>query len=145
MRRSFETALMAFVPHAVAIRRSKPTCLRRTPTWTVEGDLESFFDRIDHGILLTLLRKRIADERLIELIRRFLTAGYLQDWHWHATYSGSPQGGVLSPLLSNIYLLEFDRYVEEDLGANQPGETGHAAKNPTYNRINLRINRLSHR
>jgi len=52
---------------------------------------------------------------------------------------------VLSPLLSNIYLREFDRYVEEDLGANQPGETGHAAKNPAYNRINLRINRLSHR
>jgi hypothetical protein len=95
--------------------------------------------------LLTLLRKRIADERLIELIRQFLKAGYLQDWQWHATYSGSPQGGVLSPLLSNIYLLEFDRYVEEDLGANQPRETGHAAKNPAYNRINLRVNRLSHR
>jgi retron-type reverse transcriptase len=72
----------------------KAHLLSHTPTWTLEGDLESFFDRIEHGILLTLLRKRIADERLIELIRRFLKAGYLQDWQWHATYSGSPQGGV---------------------------------------------------
>ena len=118
MRQPFEIVLMGFARHAVVIRPSKPTCLRRTPTWTLEGDLESFFDRIDHGILLTLLRKRIADERLIELIRKFLKAGYLQDWQWYATYSGSPQGGVLSPLLSNIYLLEFDRYVEEVLVLN---------------------------
>jgi group II intron reverse transcriptase/maturase len=123
----------------------KAHLLSHTPTWIMEGDLESFFDRIDHGILLTLLRKRIADERLIELIRRFLKAGYLQDWQWHATYSGAPQGGVLSPLLSNIYLTEFDRYMEEDLGVNQPRHTGHAAKNPAYNRINLQVNRLSHR
>lgn len=142
---AFRDCAHGFRPARSCHTALKAHLLSHTPTWTVEGDLESFFDRIDHGILLTLLRKRIADERLIELIRQFLRAGYLQNWNWHATYSGSPQGGVLSPLLSNIYLLEFDRYVEDDLGANQPRETGHAAKNPAYNRINLQVNRLSHR
>lgn len=122
------------------------TCLlRRTPTWTIEGDLHSFFDTIDHGVLLSVLRKKIADERLIELIRQFLKAGYLQDWRWHATWSGTPQGGVLSPLLANAILHEFDCYVEDVLGANTPLDADYAHRNPAYNRINLRINRCTHR
>ena len=88
---------------------------------------------------------KIADERLLDLIHKFLKAGYLEDWHWHETWSGAPQGGVLSPLLSNIMLHEFDQYMEETRGANQPTERGHAAKNPAYNRVNLKVNRLSHR
>src|SRR2546427_4160836 len=51
---------------------------------------------------------KIADERLLNLIHKFLKAGYMEDWHWHETWSGAPQGGVLSPLLSNIMLHEFD-------------------------------------
>ena len=69
----------------------------------------------------------------------------MEDWHWHETWSGAPQGGVLSPLLSNIMLHSFDQYMEETWGANQPTERGHAAKNPAYNRVNLKVNRLSHR
>ena len=93
--------------HGFRPRRSCHTALqtillRGTPTWTIEGDLERYFDTIDHGILLTLLRKRIADERLIELIRMFLKAGYLEDWHWYATWSGTPQGSVISPVLANV-------------------------------------------
>ncbi len=131
-QRSCHTALRAYL-------------LKRTPTWTIEGDLESFFDRIDHEVLLRLLRKKIADERLIELIHKFLKAGYLQDWQWHATWSGTPQGGTLSPLLSNVILHEFDQYIEDELGANQPLERGHEGTNPAYNRINLKVNRRSHR
>jgi len=91
------------------------------------------------------LRKKIADERLLDLIHKFLKAGYMENWHWHQTWSGAPQGGVLSPLLSNVMLHAFDSYMEETWKANRPAERGHAAKNPAYNRVNLKVNRLSHR
>ena len=103
------------------------------------------FDTIDHGVLLSLLRKKIADERLLDLIHKFLKAGYMENWQWHQTWSGAPQGGGLSPLLSNVMLHEFDHYMEETWQANRPTEQGHAAKNPAYNRVNLKVNRLSHR
>jgi RNA-directed DNA polymerase len=136
--------------HGFRPERSCQTALRAyvrsgTPTWTIEGDLKSYFDTIDHGVLLSLLRKKIADERLLDLIHKFLKAGYLEDWHWHETWSGAPQGGVLSPLVSNVMLHEFDQYMEDTWGANQPTERGHAAKNPAYNQVNLKVNRLSHR
>jgi retron-type reverse transcriptase len=116
-----------------------------TPTWTIEGDLKSYFDTIDHGVLLSLLRKKIADERLLDLIHKFLKAGYMENWQWHQTWSGAPQGGVLSPLLSNVMLNAFDHYMQETWQANRPSERGHAAKNPAYNRVNLNVIRLSHR
>ncbi len=133
--------------HGFRPRRSCHTALqtillRGTPTWTIEGDLERYFDTIDHGILLTLLRKRIADERLIELIRMFLKAGYLEDWHWYATWSGTPQGSVISPVLANVVLHELDQYMEDVLGANRRKETGYGRRNLAYNRVNLRVNLL---
>lgn len=81
--------------------------------WFIEGDIKGFFDNIDHHVLVGLLRKRIRDEKLINLIWKFLRAGYVEDWTFHKTYSGSPQGGIISPLLSNIYLHELDKYVEQ--------------------------------
>ncbi len=136
--------------HGFRPERSCQTALRAylrsgTPTWTIEGDLKSYFDTIDHGVLLNLLRKKLADERLLDLIHKFLKAGYMEDWHWHETWSGAPQGGVLSPLLSNVMLHEFDQYMEDTWGANHPTARGHAAKNPAYNQVNLKVNRLSHR
>jgi group II intron reverse transcriptase/maturase len=136
--------------HGFRPERSCHTALRAymrsgTPTWTIEGDLKSYFDTIDHGILLSLLRKKIADERLLDLIHKFLKAGYMENWQWHQTWSGAPQGGVLSPLLSNVMLNAFDYYMQETWQANRPSERGYAAKNPAYNRINLKVNRLSHR
>ncbi len=79
--------------------------------WFVDVDVVGFFDNIDHDILLTLLRKRIDDEKFIDLIRRMLKAGYVEDWTLHPTYSGTPQGGVVSPILANIYLHELDEFV----------------------------------
>jgi hypothetical protein len=73
------------------------------------------FDNIDHEVLMGILSKDIHDGRLLELIRRCLKAGYIEDWRYHLTYSGTPQGGVLSPLLSNIYLHELDAFVEDVL------------------------------
>ncbi|MBO5127817.1 MAG: group II intron reverse transcriptase/maturase, partial [Clostridia bacterium] len=72
--------------------------------WFIEGDIQSFFDEIDHDILIGILRERIKDERFLRLIRKFLKAGYMEDWQFHRTYSGTPQGGVISPILANIYL-----------------------------------------
>lgn len=80
--------------------------------WFVEGDIKGFFDNIDHHILINLLRKRIKDEKFINLIWKFLKAGYLEEWKFHNTFSGTPQGGIISPILSNIYLNELDMYMK---------------------------------
>ncbi len=81
--------------------------------WFVDVDVVGFFDNIDHDILLELLRKRIDDERFIDLIRQMLKAGYVEDWTLHPTFSGTPQGGVVSPILANIYLHELDMFMAE--------------------------------
>jgi RNA-directed DNA polymerase len=81
--------------------------------WLVDVDVVGFFDNIDHSILLNLLRKRIDDERFIRLIARMLKAGYMEDWTFHATFSGTPQGGVVSPILANVYLHELDEFLAE--------------------------------
>jgi group II intron reverse transcriptase/maturase len=83
--------------------------------WFIEGDIKGCFDNIDHGILLSLLRRDIEDDRFMKLMREMLQAGYMEDWRYHQTYSGTPQGGVVSPLLSNVYLHELDEYVETTL------------------------------
>jgi group II intron reverse transcriptase/maturase len=89
--------------------------IKRTFTgckWFIEGDIKGFFDNIEHHTLVKILRRRIADETFIDLIWKFLRAGYLDDWKFHNTYSGAPQGGIISPILSNIYLNELDTYME---------------------------------
>lgn len=84
----------------------------RGATWVIEGDITSFFDNIDHDILLDLISEKVDDGRVVELIRRFLKAGYMEDCSFKESELGSPQGGVLSPLLANIYLNELDKFVE---------------------------------
>ena len=85
----------------------------RGANWFIEGDIKGCFDNIDHQILKNLLRKSIKDERFIRLIWKFLKAGYIDNWKYHNTYSGTPQGGIISPILANIYLDKLDRYMEE--------------------------------
>jgi len=84
-------------------------------TWFIEGDIKGCFDNIDHDVLMGILTRDIHDGRLLNLIRMFLKAGVVEDWKYEATYSGTPQGGILSPLLSNIYLHELDVFVEDVL------------------------------
>ena len=84
-------------------------------TWFIEGDISKCFERIDHHILLKILGERIHDGRLLQLVSGLLQAGYLEHWQFHRTQSGTPQGGVISPLLSNIYLDRLDAFVEDDL------------------------------
>lgn len=103
--------------HGFRPNRSCHTALnyiRRTFTgtkWFVEGDIRGCFDNIKHEILINLLSKKIDDKRYIELIRKFLKAGYIEDWTYYNTFSGTPQGGILSPLLANVYLHELDKHV----------------------------------
>lgn len=105
-------------------------------TWVIEGDITSFFDNIDHDILLNLISKKVDDGRVIELIRRFLKAGYMEDCSFKESELGSPQGGVLSPLLANIYLNELDKFVE---GLKADYERGAKRRsNPAYTRLKSR-------
>jgi len=83
--------------------------------WLIEGDISDCFGSIDHEILITILAENIRDNRFLRLIRNMLTAGYMEDWQYHETLSGTPQGGVVSPLLSNIYLGKLDEYAEREL------------------------------
>lgn len=82
---------------------------RRGFCWVVDADIECFFDTLDHQQLMTALRRRISDGEMLRLIYRWLKAGYLLDGVYHDTDQGSPQGGVLSPLLANVYLHAFDQ------------------------------------
>lgn len=84
-------------------------------TWFIEGDISKCFDKIDHLVLLNILGERLDDSRFLRLMANMLQAGYLEDWKFNRTLSGTPQGGVISPLLSNIYLNELDRFVEDEL------------------------------
>ena len=81
--------------------------------WFVEGDIKGCFDNIDHSVLINIIGKKIKDVRFLNLIRNFLKAGYMEDWKYYGTYSGSPQGGIISPILANIYLNELDKFVEK--------------------------------
>lgn len=96
--------------------------------WFIEGDIKGFFDNIDHEVLIETLKERIADERFIRLIRKFLKAGYLENWQFHNTFSGTPQGGIISPILANIYLDKLDKYVAEYISNFDKGRKRQTSK-----------------
>lgn len=112
--------------------------------WFIEGDIRGAFDNIDHTILMDILARDIQDGRLLSLLHQHLQAGVLEDWKYHATYSGTPQGGVLSPLLSNIYLHALDEFVEDTL-IPQYTRGKVRAKNLDYKRFEHRINQARQR
>lgn len=108
--------------------------------WFIEGDIKGFFDNIDHNVLICILRERISDERFLRLIRKFLNAGYVEDWKYNKTYSGTPQGGIISPILANIYLDKFDKYIKEYAAKFRKGDR--RSINPEYWRLNNKKNWL---
>ena len=108
--------------------------------WFIEGDIKGFFDNIDHNVLISILRERISDERFLRLIRKFLNAGYVEDWKYNKTYSGTPQGGIVSPILANIYLDKYDKYIKEYAAKFRKGDR--RSINPDYWRLNNKKNRL---
>src|SRR6266852_5323912 len=108
-------------------------------TWFIEGDISDCFGSFDHDILLGILAEKIHDNRFLRLMRNMLRAGYLEDWEYHETLSGCPQGGVVSPVLSNIYLHKLDEYVEREL-IPQYTRGERRKVNPEYNRGKARQN-----
>src|SRR5689334_20017391 len=103
-------------------------------TWFIEGDISDCFGKIDHDILLGILAEKIRDQRFLRLIRHMLKAGYLEDWEYHDTLSGTPQGGVVSPILSSIYLDKLDQFVENEL-IPQHTRGSRRKENPEYRRL----------
>jgi group II intron reverse transcriptase/maturase len=102
-------------------------------TWFIEGDISDCFGSLDHEIVIRILSEKIHDNRFLRLIKQMLKAGYLEDWKYHQTLSGSPQGGVVSPILSNIYLHKLDVFVETVL-IPQYTRGRYRKRNPEYGR-----------
>jgi group II intron reverse transcriptase/maturase len=103
-------------------------------TWFIEGDISDCFGSLNHEIMVRILSEKIHDNRFLRLIQQMLKAGYLEDWKYHETLSGAPQGGVVSPILSNIYLHELDVYVETVLIPRYT-RGKRRKRNPEYGRI----------
>lgn len=129
--------------HGFRPQRGCHTALSEIQTWKgtkwfIEGDISKYFDTIDHDVLLKVLSKNIMDNRFLRLIDNLLKAGYLEDWKFNKTISGTPQGGVISPLLANIYLNQFDNWVETVLIPKYT-KGKRQKSNPEYNKFNHRI------
>src|SRR5574341_823400 len=113
-------------------------------TWFVEGDISDCFGSLDHEVMCSILAEKLHDNRFLRLLRNMLQAGYLEDWKWNATLSGAPQGGVVSPILSNIYLHKLDTFVETVL-IPEYTRGGRRARNPAYTRVESAIARARRR
>jgi group II intron reverse transcriptase/maturase len=113
-------------------------------TWFIEGDIADCFGSLDHEVMIATLAEKIHDNRFLRLIQNMLNAGYLEDWTWNATLSGVPQGGVVSPILSNIYLHRLDTFVETVL-IPEYTRGDRRAHNPAYRRVQDAIARARRR
>lgn len=110
--------------------------------WFVEGDIQACFDSFDHHVLIDILRRRIDDEAFITLMWKFLKAGYMEQWQYHKTYCGTPQGSGISPILANIYLHELDMHMEEYKAGFVKGNRLNRKVNPVYNKLNAEVQRF---
>ena len=113
-------------------------------TWFIEGDISDCFGSLDHEIMIKVLAEKVHDNRFLRLLRNMLEAGYLEDWVWNATLSGAPQGGVVSPILSNIYLHRLDTFIETVL-MPQYTRGGRRTRNPAYRTVQSAIARARRR
>lgn len=140
--------------HGFRLNRSCHTALKDIKNqfpgtkWFVEGDIKGCFDNIDHSVLIGIITKKVRDAKIIQLLHKILKAGYLENWKYNNTYSGTPQGGIVSPILANIYLHELDKFVMKMKAEfDQPKE---APYTPEYQRalqdvknIRKRLNRCN--
>jgi len=116
--------------------------IRRTwkgTVWFIEGDIKGCFDNIDHTILLEIIKRDIQDGRLVKLIGGLLEAGYMEDWRYNETTSGTPQGGIISPLLANIYLDELDKFVNDTVIPAYTKGKWRRKQSSEYTRIDYQI------
>jgi hypothetical protein len=105
--------------------------------WFIEGDLTDSFDHFDHKVLLEIIGRKVQDDRFLKLLRGLIMAGILEDWRFGDSFSGIPRGGILNPVLSNIYLNELDHYIDTEL---KPLWTRGEVRriNPEYSRLRNR-------
>ena len=132
--------------HGFRPKRSCHTALKKLKyqfggvRWFVEGDIKGCFDNINHDVLVGFISNKIKDARVVKLVYKFLKAGYLEDWVYHKTYSGTPQGGILSPLLANIYLHELDQFIMKLKDEFDTPEKG--KRTPEYRTLHNKIKNL---
>jgi group II intron reverse transcriptase/maturase len=115
--------------------------------WIIDMDIRSYFDTINHDLLMTLLEKKIEDKRFLRLIRAMLDAGFLEEWKYHTTYSGVPQGSIVSPVLANVYLHELDIFMESmkeqfDKGKRRKGNRAYIRHSNKIHRLRKKGDRL---
>jgi len=136
--------------HGFRPRRGCHTALREVAntwagtSWFIEGDISDCFGSLDHQVMIDTLAEKIHDGRFLRLLRNMLQAGYLEDWIYGATLSGAPQGGVASPILSNIYLHRLDTFVEKVL-IPQYTRGVRRARNPAYRKMRNALARAHRR
>ncbi len=129
--------------HGFRPNRSCQTALKQIQktftgiNWFVEGDIHACFDSFDHHVIINILQKRIDDEAFIQLIWKFLKAGYMEQWAYNRTYSGVPQGSGVSPILANIYLNELDKFMQKYAEGFHKGRE--KKMNPKYKSITNRL------
>ena len=130
--------------HGFRQNRSCHTALKEVSTWigirwVIKFDIEQCFDNINREVLLNILQSRIDDVRFINLIEKLISVGYLENWKYNKTFSGIPQGGIISPILSNIYFNELDKFVESKCNIinDTPNER---TKNPEYVKLKNEAN-----
>lgn len=111
--------------------------------WFIEGDIKGCFDNIDHQVLVSTINSKIKDARLVKLIHKLLKAGYLEDWQYFNTYSGTPQGGIVSPIFANIYLNELDKFVEQL--AQDFDKPRQQRLTPEYDALRKEVKRIDYR
>ena len=116
-------------------------CAWQGTKWFIEGDIKGCFDNIDHSILLSILREKIHDNRFLILTENLLRAGYLEQWRYRPTLSGAPQGGILSPLLANIYMDRLDKFIDQTL-IPRFNTKDNRKENPAYKRLLQKIAKL---
>jgi group II intron reverse transcriptase/maturase len=126
----------------ITAMRQVSTAYRAGAKWIIEGDITDCFGSLPHSVILNCLRKHIKDGRFIDLVRKRLQAGVIEEGKFKPTYSGAPQGGIASPILANIVLHELDVWLEEQMGVNPLPETAeqrNARSNQEYMRLHYRI------
>ena len=112
--------------------------------WFIEGDITGCFDNIDHNVLIGILAKKVKDSKFLNLIRQFLKAGYVENWKYNKTYSGTPQGGICSPILANIYLNELDIKFREMKAKFDRPRSKNEWKTPEYREIDNEMKKISY-
>ena len=133
--------------HGFRPNRSCHTALKEVETlfngakWVIEGDIKACFDSFDHHTLINVLRRKIHDEQFINLMWKFLKAGYMEQWEYHDSYTGTPQGSGMSPILANIYLSELDTFIENYKTQYNVGE-GKRKYDRAYMRVSMKAYRL---